>query len=72
MGSVPAVKAFAIVIIGGLGSIPGAIIGGLILGIAENFTVFTIGGAWKDAVAFLILIIVLIIKPTGLFGEEAE
>jgi len=72
MGSVPAVKAFAIVIIGGLGSIPGAIIGGLILGIAENFTVFTIGGAWKDAVAFLILIVVLIIKPTGLFGEEAE
>ena len=72
MGSVPAVKAFAIVIIGGLGSIPGAIIGGLILGIAENFTVFTIGGAWKDAVAFLILIIVLIVRPTGLFGEEAE
>ncbi len=63
MGSVPAVKAFAIVIIGGLGSIPGAIIGGLILGIAENFTVFTIGGAWKDAVAFLILIIVLIVRP---------
>jgi branched-chain amino acid transport system permease protein len=72
MGSVPALKAFAIVIIGGLGSIPGAIIGGLILGIAENFTVFTIGGAWKDAVAFLILIIVLIVRPTGLFGEEAE
>ncbi len=72
MGSVPAVKAFAIVIIGGLGSIPGAIIGGLILGIAENFTVLTIGGAWKDAVAFLILIIVLIIKPNGLFGEKAE
>ncbi len=72
MGSVPAVKAFAIVIIGGLGSIPGAIIGGLLLGIAENFTVFTIGGAWKDAIAFLILIIVLVLKPTGLFGEKAE
>jgi branched-chain amino acid transport system permease protein len=72
MGSVPAVKAFAIVIIGGLGSIPGAIIGGLILGIAENFTILTIGGAWKDAVAFLILIIVLVIKPTGLFGEKGE
>jgi branched-chain amino acid transport system permease protein len=72
MGSVPAVKAFAIVIIGGLGSIPGAIIGGLILGLAENFTIFTLGGAWKDAVAFLILIIVLVIKPTGLFGESEE
>lgn len=72
MGSVPAVKAFAIVIIGGLGSIPGAIIGGLALGIAENFTVFSVGGAWKDAVAFLILIVVLIFRPTGLFGEKAE
>jgi branched-chain amino acid transport system permease protein len=72
MGSVPAVKAFAIVIIGGLGSIPGAVIAGLVLGIAENFAVFTIGGAWKDAVAFIILIVVLIIKPTGLFGEAEE
>lgn len=72
MGSIPAVKAFAIVIIGGLGSIPGAIIAGLILGIAENFTIFTIGGAWKDAIAFLILIVVLIFRPTGLFGESGE
>lgn len=72
MGSIPAVKAFAIVIIGGLGSIPGAIIAGLILGVAENFTIFTLGGAWKDAIAFLILIIVLIFKPTGLFGESGE
>lgn len=72
MGSVPAIKAFAIVIIGGLGSIPGAIVGGLVLGIAENFTVFTAGGAWKDAIAFVILIIVLVIRPTGLFGEKGE
>jgi branched-chain amino acid transport system permease protein len=72
IGSIPAVKAFAIIIIGGLGSIPGAIIGGLILGLAENFAIFTIGGAWKDAISFLILIAVLIFKPTGLFGESAE
>lgn len=72
MGSIPAVKAFAIVIIGGLGSIPGAIAGGLILGLAENVTIFTISGAWKDAIAFLILIIVLIFRPTGLFGEAGE
>jgi branched-chain amino acid transport system permease protein len=72
MGSVPAVKAFAIVIIGGLGSIPGAIAGGLLLGIAENFTIFTLGGAWKDAIAFVILIVVLIFRPTGLFGESGE
>jgi branched-chain amino acid transport system permease protein len=72
MGSIPAVKAFAIIIIGGLGSIPGAIVGGIILGLAENFAIFTIGGAWKDAISFLILIVVLIFKPTGLFGESAE
>jgi branched-chain amino acid transport system permease protein len=72
MGSIPAVKAFAIVIIGGLGSIPGAIIAGLLLGMAENFTIFTVGGAWKDAIAFVILIVVLIFKPTGLFGESGE
>jgi branched-chain amino acid transport system permease protein len=72
MGSIPAVKAFAIVIIGGLGSIPGAIAGGLLLGIAENITIFTIGGAWKDAVAFIILIVILIFRPTGLFGESGE
>lgn len=72
MGSIPAVKAFAIVIIGGLGSIPGAVIGGLIYGIAENFAILTLGGAWKDAISFIILILVLIVKPTGIFGESAE
>ena len=72
IGSIPAVKAFAIVIIGGLGSIPGAIIGGLIYGIAENFAIITLGGAWKDAISFIILILVLIVKPTGIFGESAE
>lgn len=72
MGSIPAVKAFAIVIIGGLGSIPGAIIGGLIYGIAENFAILTLGGAWKDSISFIILILVLIVKPTGIFGESAE
>jgi branched-chain amino acid transport system permease protein len=72
IGSIPAIKAFAIIILGGLGSIPGAIIGGLLLGIAENITTFTLGGAWKDAVSFILLIIVLIFRPTGIFGEEGE
>jgi len=72
MGSVPAIKAFAIIILGGLGSIPGAIVGGLAVGLVENGTAFTLGGAWKDAVSFILLIIVLIIRPTGLFGEENE
>ena len=72
MGSIPAVKAFAIIILGGLGSIPGAIIGGLIYGIAENGAAYFLGGVWKDAISFIILIIVLVIRPTGLFGEESE
>ncbi len=72
MGSIPAVKAFAIIILGGLGSIPGAIIGGLLMGIAENSAAFYLGGVWKDAVSFIILIIVLVVRPTGLFGEKGE
>jgi branched-chain amino acid transport system permease protein len=72
MGSIPAIKAFAIIILGGLGSIPGAIIGGLLYGLAENATAFLVGGAWKDAVSFIVLIVVLIIRPRGLFGEAEE
>jgi len=71
-GSVPAIKAFAIVIIGGLGSIPGAIVSGFLLGIAENGAAYLFGGIWKDTVSFIILIVVLIIRPTGLFGELSE
>jgi branched-chain amino acid transport system permease protein len=72
MGSIPAIKAFAVIILGGLGSIPGAIAGGLLLGLAENFTAFTLGGSWKDAISFIVLIIVLVVRPTGLFGEAEE
>lgn len=72
IGALPTIKAFAIIIIGGLGSIPGAIIGGLLYGIAENIAVYTLGGVWQDAIAFALLIIVLIIRPTGIFGEKGE
>jgi len=84
VGSIPAVEAFAVVIIGGLGSIPGAIIAGLTLGIAENvvpllmqYSAGLLGlemsfSAWKDTIAFIILIIVLVIRPTGIFGENEE
>ena len=72
MGSIPAIKGFAIIILGGLGSIPGAIVGGLAIGMVENFTAFTLGGSWKDAVSFILLIVVLVLRPTGLFGEEEE
>jgi len=84
MGSIPAIKAFAVIIIGGLGSIPGAIVAGLTLGIAETIVPFLLPSlvavfgvemsftAWKDTIAFFILIIVLVIRPTGIFGEKGE
>ena len=72
IGALPTIKAFAIIIIGGLGSIPGAVIGGLLYGIAENTATYFLGGIWQDAIAFALLIIVLVIRPTGLFGEKGE
>jgi len=72
IGALPTIKAFAIIILGGLGSIPGAVAGGLLYGIAENITGYLTNGTWENAVAFVLLIIVLIIRPTGLFGEKGE
>jgi branched-chain amino acid transport system permease protein len=72
IGALPTIKAFAIIILGGLGSIPGAIIGGLLYGIAEQSAVIFFGGIWRDAVAFTLLIIVLILRPKGLFGEKGD
>jgi branched-chain amino acid transport system permease protein len=72
IGALPTIKGFAIIIIGGLGSIPGAVIGGLLYGIAENMAVYLMGGIWQDAIAFTLLIIVLVIRPTGLFGQKGE
>lgn len=71
-GALPTIIAFAIIILGGLGSIPGAVIGGLLYGIAENTAVYLLGGTWQDAIAFALLIVVLVIKPTGIFGEKGE
>jgi len=71
-GELPTIKAFAIIILGGLGSIPGAVVGGLLYGIAEQTATLFLGGIWADAVAFALLIVVLIIRPTGLFGEKGD
>ena len=72
IGALPTIKAFAIIILGGLGSIPGAIIGGLLYGVAEQSAVIFLGGIWRNAIAFTLLIIVLIFRPKGLFGEKGE
>jgi branched-chain amino acid transport system permease protein len=69
-GTLLAVKAFAIIILTGLGNVGGAAIGGLLLALAENFVSATLGPAWKDAAAFILLTIVLAARPTGLLGER--
>ena len=55
--------------VGGIGSIPGAVAGGLLLGMAESFTSVYISATFKDAVAFMVLVIVLLLKPSGLMGR---
>lgn len=70
MGALIALKAFAASIVGGFGSIPGAIIGGLAIGVIETFGGFYISSAYVDAIAFVILIAVLLVRPSGLFGER--
>ncbi len=70
MGAVVALKAFAANIIGGFGSIPGAILGGLALGVAETMGASYISVPYKDAFAFALLLLVLLVRPQGLFGER--
>jgi branched-chain amino acid transport system permease protein len=72
VGALPTIIAFAIIIMGGLGSIKGAIIGGLLYGITEQLATLFFGGIWGSAVAFALLIIVLIFRPSGIFGEKGE
>ncbi|MFS0574579.1 branched-chain amino acid ABC transporter permease [Sporosarcina sp. 179-K 3D1 HS] len=71
MGHLVILKAFVVVIIGGMGSIPGAIIGGLILGISESLGATYISNDYKDMIAFLLLIIIMTARPRGLFAKEA-
>ena len=63
-------KAFTAAILGGIGNIPGAMIGGLLLGVIEALAAGYIAIAWKDAIAFTVLILILIIRPTGILGER--
>ncbi len=68
-GTLPAIKAFAVIILGGLGSVRGAVMGGLLYGVIESAATFFLGGSWRDAVAFVLLIAVLLTRPEGLFRE---
>ncbi len=69
-GSMPGIKAFVAAVFGGIGSIPGAFIGGILLGVIENLSKAYISSQLSDAIVFSILIIVLLVKPTGLLGRK--
>ncbi len=71
MGYLAGIKAFTAAVLGGIGSIPGAMLGGFMLGLIENFGASYISSVYKDAFAFLVLIITLIIRPAGLLGQKA-
>jgi branched-chain amino acid transport system permease protein len=70
MGIMPGIKAFVAAVLGGIGSIPGAMIGGLLMGISEYMVVGYLSSTYRDAIAFVILIVVLLIKPAGLLGRN--
>lgn len=70
MGLLIGLKAFVAAVLGGIGSIPGAVIGGLIMGLSEEMTVTFLSSTYRDAFAFGILIVILIFKPTGLLGRN--
>jgi len=71
MGYLAGIKAFTAAVLGGIGSIPGAMLGGFMLGLIENFGASYISSVYKDAFAFLVLIVTLIIRPAGLLGQKS-
>jgi branched-chain amino acid transport system permease protein len=70
MGWTYGMKAFTAAILGGIGNIPGAMVGGLLLGVIEALGAAYLSVAWKDALAFAVLILILIVRPSGLLGER--
>jgi branched-chain amino acid transport system permease protein len=69
MGIMPGLKAFVAAVLGGIGNVPGAVIGGLVIGIIESFVAGSSYSNYRDAIAFVILIVILLFRPSGLFGK---
>jgi branched-chain amino acid transport system permease protein len=69
MGLLPGLKAFAAAVVGGIGSMPGAVVGGLVLGLAETFVGASPYSNWREAIAFALLILILLVRPGGLLGK---
>ena len=72
MGYIPGLKAFVAAVLGGIGSVPGAMLGGVVLGIAETMTKAYISSMYADAISYSILIVILLVKPTGLLGKNTR
>jgi branched-chain amino acid transport system permease protein len=72
MGTMPGLKAFVAAVFGGIGSIPGAMFGGVVLGIAETLTKGFLSSQYADAISFSILIVILLVKPTGILGRKTR
>ncbi|PTQ55371.1 MAG: High-affinity branched-chain amino acid transport system permease protein LivH [Candidatus Carbobacillus altaicus] len=70
MGWSYGLKAFTVAILGGIGNIPGAMVGGLLLGVIESLAAGYISGNWKEVISFIVLILILLVRPTGLLGER--
>jgi branched-chain amino acid transport system permease protein len=72
MGMMPGIKAFVAAVLGGIGIIPGAVAGGLILGVVEALASGFLSSTFRDAVSFSILILILLFKPAGLLGKHTR
>jgi branched-chain amino acid transport system permease protein len=72
MGVLPGLKAFVAAVLGGIGNIPGAMLGGMLMGLAETAVVASGKSTYRDAIAFAILIVILLIRPRGLLGAVTE
>jgi branched-chain amino acid transport system permease protein len=72
MGFLPGIKAFTAAVLGGIGNLRGALVGGLVLGLVEAYGASMVGSAWKDVISFSILVVVLLFRPTGILGESLQ
>ncbi|MBQ3192039.1 MAG: branched-chain amino acid ABC transporter permease [Oscillospiraceae bacterium] len=71
-GSMPGIRAFTAAVFGGIGSIPGAMLGGILLGVIETFSKAYLSTQFSDAIVFLVLIVILLVKPAGLLGKQIQ
>jgi branched-chain amino acid transport system permease protein len=70
MGDVPLIKGLAGILLGGMGSVPGAVIGGLLLGVTESVSTLYLPTDYRDSIAFMVMVLILLVRPQGLFGQR--